>query len=334
MKTINHPNFRTQVELPDGSWRIDHADPIMLLGSCFAENIGTLLTENKFTCDVNPFGVLYNPLSVAEALTQLCEEKRYAEDDLRCDNGMWYSLMHHSAFADADRDDCLSRINRRLEEGSAHLRKTQWLFITWGTARVYEWKEDGRIVGNCHKLPARMFGRRLLDVDEVVSAYHSLIARIRTFNPSLKVVFTVSPIRHAKDGMHGNQLNKAVLLLAADRLCRLCNDCHYFPAYEILMDELRDYRFYADDMLHPSPLAIHYIWECFAQSCLTPAALDFMKRWDGIRKALAHRPFNPDTEAYKSFLRQILLNIGQLKEKFPYLDVQNEERICLTTSKK
>ena len=329
-----HMEFRTKVELPVGQGEIRHSDSISLWGSCFAENIGKLLSDNKFDCDVNPFGILYNPLSIAKSMSILLDGKTYHEEDLRFDKGIWYSLMHHSSFSSTDQSECLEKINLRIVKGREMLGKARWIIFTWGTARVYEWKETGEIVGNCHKLPDRLFTRRLLGVEEVVSVFGSLLKKIHLINPDAQFLFTVSPIRHAKDGLHGNQLNKAVLLIAIEKLCNLFSYCHYFPSYEIMMDELRDYRFYADDMLHPSSLAIEYIWECFAQTYFSQNTLHIIKEWDAIRKGLEHRPFNEDSEAYHIFLSQILLKIERLKEKFPYLDVQNEIALCQTRLKK
>lgn len=329
-----HMEFRTKVELPVGQGEIRHSDSISLWGSCFAENIGKLLSDNKFDCDVNPFGVLYNPLSIAKSMSILLDGKTYHEKDLRFDKGIWYSLMHHSSFSSTNQSECLEKINLRIVKGREMLGKARWIIFTWGTARVYEWKETGEIVGNCHKLPDRLFTRRLLGVEEVVSVFGSLLKKIHLINPDAQFLFTVSPIRHAKDGMHGNQLNKAVLLLAIEKLCREIPSCHYFPSYEIMLDELRDYRFYADDMLHPTPLAVNYIWECFCSSFFTADTLRIMKDWQEIRKALEHRPFDAKSEAYYTFLSQIMLKIERLKEKFPYLDVQNEITLCQTRLKK
>ena len=329
-----HMEFRTKVELPVGQGEIRHSDSISLWGSCFAENIGKLLSDNKFDCDVNPFGILYNPLSIAKSMSILLDGKTYHEEDLRFDKGIWYSLMHHSSFSSTDQSECLEKINLRIVKGREMLGKARWIIFTWGTARVYEWKETGEIVGNCHKLPDRLFTRRLLGVEEVVSVFGSLLKKIHLINPDAQFLFTASPIRHAKDGMHGNQLNKAVLLLAIEKLCREIPSCHYFPSYEIMLDELRDYRFYADDMLHPTPLAVNYIWECSCSSFFTADTLRIMKDWQEIRKALEHRPFDAKSEAYYTFLSQIMLKIERLKEKFPYLDVQNEIALCQTRLKK
>ena len=326
--------FRTKVKLPEKECRIFHDGGLMLWGSCFAENIGRYLCEGKFLCDVNPFGVLYNPLSILKAMRLLLQGKTYAESDLRFGNGQWYSLMHHSSFSSSDPAECLSLINGRMGRGSANLKNARWLIFTWGSAWVYEWKETGEVVGNCHKLPDKYFHRRLLEVDEITENYRNLFAELHRVNPDVQLLFTVSPVRHAKDGFHGNQVSKATLLLAIDKLCAEFPFCHYFPSYELMMDELRDYRFYADDMLHPSPLAVEYIWKCFCRCYFDEGTMHFLKEWNAIRKGLEHRPFDADGEAYQCFIGQILLKIESLKEKFPYLELQNEISLCRIRLKK
>lgn len=325
-------NFRTEVELPEKVAEIRHSDQIILFGSCFAENIGGLLKENKFRCDMNPFGILYNPLSIVQALRELLEGKSYVESDLFFSKGRWNSWMHHSIYSAESSEEVLSRINNRLVDAKARLLTADWLIVTWGTAYVY-FLEGEKVVANCHKQPERLFKRRKLSVDEIVGDWKNMIDDIRKVNSHLKVLFTVSPIRHAKDGMHGNQLSKATLLLAVHELCANCSDCYYFPSYEIVLDELRDYRFYDDDMVHPSRMAINYLWECFIRCYFCDETLDFMKAWAEVRKGLSHKPFNPESEAYRSFLSQIVLKIYGWKEKLPYIDVQNEIEICETRLK-
>ncbi|WP_300227769.1 GSCFA domain-containing protein [uncultured Bacteroides sp.] len=324
----------TKAELPVGQCEIKHSDTLMLMGSCFTDNIGNKLSDNKFRCDINPFGVLYNPMSIYVALSQLLENKSYGEDDVMQSRGVWFSLMHHSSFSSPDKSVCLDNINSRIGSSSEFLRRTDWLLLTFGTARVYKWNESGCIVGNCHKLNEKLFTRSLLDVEEIVNSYMELISRLRSVNPDIKIMFTVSPIRHAKDGMHGNQISKSVLLLAIDRICSANAGCYYFPSYEIMMDELRDYRFYSDDMLHPSSMAVEYIWERFSESYFNKDTLNIIKSWNEIRRALGHKPFNPESEAYRDFLSQILLKIETLKEKFTYLDVEKEIKLCRTLLKK
>lgn len=320
--------FRTPVEWHGESEEIKYSDHVLLMGSCFAENVGGLLLENKFSCDVNPFGILYNPLSIAKALRQMLDGKVYTMDDLFDSGGQWHSWMHHSSFSSIDADECLNRINSRLEKAASALPRTSWLIMTWGTAFVYE--KDSEVVGNCHKQPDRLFTRRLLDVDTIYREWNDALREAKQRFPGLKVMLSVSPIRHLKDGLHGNQISKSVLLLAIDRLCRELDFCHYFPSYEIVMDELRDYRFYAEDMLHPSPLAVKYIWECFCSTYMSKDTQHVMKEWADIQKGLAHRPFNPDSDAYRRFLSQIVLKIEELKEKFPYFEVQKELEQCRT----
>ena len=321
-------NFRTLVELPEKEVKISHSERIMLWGSCFVENIGKLLEESKFRCEVNPLGILYNPISIAESLQQVLDGKVYVETDLFQANGMWHSWMHHSDFSSCSSEKCLRRINDGILTVSESLSGTDWLVVTWGTAYVYSLQQTGMIVGNCHKQPEKLFFRQRLEVAEIVEVWKQLITNLKILNPQLKVLFTVSPIRHAKDGMHGNQLSKSVLLLAVDELCKLCPDCFYFPSYEIMMDELRDYRFYADDMLHPSTKAVEYIWECFCQCYFSKETKEIMKEWDDIKKALNHKPFDSKSEAYRKFLSQIVLKVAQIKEKFPYLEVQKELELC------
>ena len=320
--------FRTPIEWHGESEEIKYSDHVLLMGSCFAENVGGLLLENKFSCDVNPFGILYNPLSIAKALRQMLDGKVYTMDDLFDSGGQWHSWMHHSSFSSTDADECLNRINSRLEKAASALPRTSWLIMTWGTAFVYE--KDSEVVGNCHKQPDRLFTHRLLDVDTICGEWNDTLREAKQRFPGLKVMLSVSPIRHLKDGLHGNQISKSVLLLAIDRLCRELDFCHYFPSYEIVMDELRDYRFYAEDMLHPSPLAVKYIWECFCSTYMSKDTQRVMKEWADIQKGLAHRPFNPDSDAYRRFLSQIVLKIEELKEKFPYFEVQKELEQCRT----
>lgn len=322
-------DFRTLVELPVKELFITHQDKILLLGSCFAEHIGKLLQAGKFYCDINPFGILYNPFSVLKALDELSAGKFYKETDLFQYQGYWHSYMHHSSFSDKSAAVCLERINGRLQQASRILPQTNYLLITWGTAYVYSLKDAGQVVSNCHKLPDGKFTRRLLSVEEIVAAYGSFINILREINPRVKILFTVSPIRHVKDGLHRNQLSKSVLLLSIERLrINFPGIIYYFPSYEIMMDELRDYRFYADDMVHPSSLAIEYIWECFVKTYFNSETVTILKEWKAIIKALNHKPFHASAEQYKIFLRQNVLKIHQLKEKYPYLDVEKELEIC------
>lgn len=323
-------DFRTKVELPTGLPSVSHAGPILLMGSCFAENMGRQLAENKFKVDINPFGILYNPFSVSAALAEILKGKVYRQDDLFVYRECWHSPMHHGSFSAASAEEVTRHINQRLQQAHRSVRELDWLMLTFGTAYVYEQKETGKVVSNCHQLPESTFNRRLLSVEEIVNEYTSLMAGMTTRNPNLKILFTVSPIRHIRDGMHANQISKSTLLLAIHRLQQLFpQQVFYFPSYEILLDELRDYRFYADDMLHPSPLAVNYLWKCLSDTFFSSETQEIIRGVEDIRKDLAHKPFHPESEAYQRFLGQIVLKIERLIRKYPYLDFQKETELCL-----
>lgn len=324
-------NFRTPVELPAGLPEINHRQQLMMLGSCFATSIGNRLMEAKFACDVNPYGTLYNPLSIATALQEIMDGKIYQTKHLYQHNGCWHSPMHHGDFSSTSAEETAARINARIRQAHDELQRLDHLLITWGTAYVYEDHNTGEVVGNCHKLPESHFRRRKLEVEEIVTRSTDIINKLSYLRPGLKVTLTVSPIRHLRDGLHANQLSKSTLLLAADRLQTTCpRKVHYFPAYEIVLDELRDYRFFAADMTHPSDVAVEYVWQCFCQTCISRESRQLMDETASLRKALAHRPLQPQSEQYKRFIEQIASKTEQLSEKYPYLDFETEKELCRT----
>ena len=298
----------------------------MVMGSCFAEHIGKRLADMKWRAELNPFGVLYNPLSISEALMRLMKFRQYGDEELTCfPDGGWSTWLHHSRYSHSVKEMALATINASLEAGSRALAEADMLVITWGTAWVYQLRNTGEVVGNCHKVPEREFVRYRLSVEEIVAEYTQQLGRLWAVNPKVRVLFTVSPVRHLKDTLHGNQLSKATLLLAVDELCRRYPDrLHYFPAYEIVMDELRDYRFYAEDMAHPSAQAVEYVWERFVEHVTDRDAQAFIAEWTKMVRAMAHRPFRPEAEEYKRFVEQNIEKIMALKERYPYLEVQNE----------
>lgn len=327
-------NFFTPVEHPSHLPSLTHAGSYLLMGSCFASHIGAKLVDAKFRCDVNPYGVLYNPFSLSTVLREIMEGKVYSEQDLFFYRECWHSPMHHGDFSAPSQQETLAGINRRIAAAHEQLPRLDGILLTFGTAWVYEQRETGRVVGNCHKLPEKNFVRRRVSVDEIVSDYTELLTQLWTVNHEVKVLFTVSPIRHVRDGMHANQLSKATLLLAIDRLQALFPDSiFYFPAYELLLDELRDYRFYAEDMVHPSEVAVRHVWECFADACFPAETKQIMEEAASICKALTHRPFHPEAAEYKRFLEQIVLKIDRLNRKYPYLDFEKERELCRTRLK-
>ena len=319
-------SFFTEIHIPDFSCQIDYSKSMILFGSCFSENIGQKLIDLKFKVDMNPFGILYNPESIANSLNIILEKRIFTEADLFHDQGLWNSFYHHSRFSDPNQNIALEKINNRISSSHNFLKNADFLMITFGTAWVYELLKTGQIVSNCHKVPETQFKRFRLGVHEIIEAYRSLMEKLWAFNPNLKIVFTVSPIRHWKDGAVENQLSKATLLLAIDRLIKGFSDqnCCYFPSYEIMMDELRDYRFYADDMLHLSPVAVDHIFERFSKSMVSGKSMDISKDILKLRKAVEHRPVNPQSTEFKKFIQSNLSRIDKLTQQFPSLDFSQE----------
>jgi len=320
-------SFFTEVHIPEFPLKMDYSKSMMLMGSCFTENIGQKLFDLKFKVDLNPFGILYNPESIANSLKFLLERRIFTEMDLFSDHGLWNSFYHHSRFSDADLKIALDKINNRISASHEFLKSADFLILTFGTAWVYELKNTGQIVSNCHKVNASEFKRFRLKVHEITEVYRELMEQIWDQNPALKVIFTVSPIRHWKDGAVENQLSKATLLLAIDQLIRGFGDqvCSYFPSYEIVMDELRDYRFYAEDMLHLSPVATDYIFDRFRKSMVSSESIEVSGQVSKITKAIQHRPFNPQSVEYEKFLRSNLNEISRLESRFSFLDLSKEK---------
>ncbi len=262
--------FVTKINIKECTFKVNYEDKILTLGSCFSESIGKKLENVYFNTLINPFGVLFNPVSIKNSLYYLLENKKFTEEDLFFDGNLWHSFSHSSIFSDINKEKVLREINLKLEESISFLQKTNFLFITFGSAWVYEYIKTGEIVTNCHKLPASEFTRYRLSVEDIVNSYKELIFSLKLNNPGLHIIFTVSPIRHWKDGAHENNLSKSTLLLAIDTLQKQFDYISYFPAYEILLDELRDYRYYAADMFHPSEVAVDYIWKIFCDCFFLP----------------------------------------------------------------
>jgi len=320
--------LQTRVEVVANRQPIEYGERLMLAGSCFAENMGAKLTDARFEVDANPFGILYNPLSVKSCIERLLDGKKFVADDLFEHRGVYHSFLHHSRFSDVNEEVCLDKINERLAFSTGFLKKTDWLLVTFGTAYVYRLAETDLVVGNCHKLPERNFVRMRISVETIVNEWNSLIGDLQAANPDIRILLTVSPIRHLKDGAHENQLSKSTLLLAVDELVRQNGCCSYFPSYEIVMDELRDYRFYADDMVHPSGQAVSYIWERFCATQLSDSARKSLMEWEKLKRALEHKPFNRDSKEYLLFLKQNLHKLQQLNEKSVYFALSTEiERV-------
>ena len=316
-------DFYTKIDIPKLPFDLDHKSKLLMLGSCFIESIGEQLTLARFDVNINPFGILYNPLSIAKSLEILINEQMFTEKDLFEYKEQFHSFYHHSRYSHTDKLACLTNINISLQKGSKYLQEADVLILTFGTSYVYQHKEKEQIVGNCHKLPAASFDRYRLSINEIFSCWSLLIDQLKSINPKLNILFTVSPIRHLSDGAHDNQLSKSTLLIAIDELCKT-KECYYFPSYEIVLDELRDYRFFKEDMVHPTDVAISYIWERFGDTFFTPVTKQVMAEWRKIQGAIGHRPFNTEGDNYKRFLEQTLLKIRAFSDKYKYICCDKE----------
>ena len=319
-------DFRTIIEPEHSNNKISYNTPALFLGSCFTENIGNRMTDLKFPTIVNPFGVLYNPVSIRLALEILLDNRDFNEKDLGFFNGQWFSFYHDTEFSNPDKDKCLKKINSALNKAREHFINAQYLLITFGTAWVYEYIKTKKVVSNCHKIPAKEFKRYKIGVEDIFVNWAKLINRIEDFNPNLKIVFSVSPVRHWKDGAIENQLSKSTLVLGIHQLKKLFDNVEYFPAYEIMMDDLRDYRFYADDMLHPSGMAIDYIWDHFSKTYFEKETFDIIKEINQIIQAKNHRPLNPTTENHQKFVENQISKVQELSKKYSFIDFENELR--------
>lgn len=317
--------FRTTVPLRPSAIQLNHNDRFVVIGSCFAEYTGLRLQESGFQVSLNPFGVLYNPASVGMALQRMLVNQPFFEEELVEYEGLYHSFSHHGSFSGSDKQQTLDRINQSFDEAVRQLENATCLLITFGTAWVYALPSTDQIVANCHKLPEDNFIRRRLTVDEIVLYYTELLEPLMEARPDLRIIFTVSPIRHWKDGVHDNTLSKSILHLAIDELIACFDNIEYFPAYELLMDDLRDYRFYAEDMLHPSPVAQKYIWEAFSEIHFSKPVREIIRQVHQIRKAMQHRPFHPGDEAHIRFAKKNIAAIEMLQATVPELNLTEEK---------
>lgn len=318
------PNFRTIVPLPEYPFRLTYQDQLLSLGSCFAEHIGRRLEERHFYSLLNPYGILYNPASIAQGLERLLQEAPFRSEELFEHLGLWHSFWHHGVFSHPDAEQALVGMNQAYQRAQGFLLSANRLILTLGTAFVFVNRPTGAVVANCHKLPGSQFGRRRLSVREIIAALEPVLQELKMRLPALEAILTVSPVRHIRDGLVENQRSKAALLLAVEELSKQHEFIHYFPSYEIVMDELRGYRFYESDMIHPNPLAVGYIWERFEQAFFEARTQEVIRRVEKIISASRHRPFHPRSATHQQFLRQQLALIDELEREFPFLKLADE----------
>lgn len=293
--------WHTEVEIKPLKERINYSDEIFCLGSCFAGEIGTIMQNLRFKITVNPFGVLFNPGSINLAIERLMSRSYFKEEDLFKSGDVYKSFSHGSEYASLNKDEFLKKNNEILERASDSFEKSGWVILTLGTSWVYKERSGGQIVSNCHKLPDYHFNRELMEAEESFA----LIDKCVKANPGKRWIITVSPVRHLKDGAHGNQLSKARLLLAAEKLVKENSNIYYFPAYEIFMDELRDYRFYAFDLVHPSDESIQYVWERFIKFAIDESCDKMLKQVGDLNNLRNHRVLFPGGEEHKKLLEKI-----------------------------
>lgn len=318
------PDFRTLVPLPTDFPALGYQDNVLAVGSCFAAEIGDRLVAAKIPTLLNPSGILYHPLAIATLLGRLAKGDRYEEEALFLHRDLWHSDEHHGAFSRVDRQAALNGMNRSFDAAREKLEKATHLLLTFGTAHVYRRRSNGTAVANCHQLPADTFTKERLMANEIVAAMAHALQGAFLGRPHLSVILTVSPVRHLRDGLVANQRSKATLLLAAEQLCQMMLNTHYFPAYEIVMDELRGYRFYAEDMAHPSKVATDYVWERFKTAACTEETQQTMHRVEQLRRAANHRPLHPDTPSHQAFVQQQLSAIENMKTTHPEMNWQTE----------
>lgn len=311
-------SFRSTFNISPNPQPIRYDQRILALGSCFVEHIGGRLADLGYALASNPFGLTYNPSSLAQGLLALCEDRPWGMEQLIEHEGYWHSLAHHGSFSASTAEDCLAGIRASFAQHRAHLLQTDVLILTLGTAWVYRHREREMVVNNCHRLPSSAFERYRLEVEEIISLLSQALDAFWHLRPKGRCIISLSPVRHLKDGVVENQLSKASLLLAIHRLvAHYGTKLRYFPAYELLLDDLRDYRFYGEDLVHPNNLAVQYIWEHFEQSELAPEEAALRKAWQQLRQAQNHRPLHPQSPSYQQFVRQQLQKIEQLEKQYP-----------------
>jgi hypothetical protein len=314
--------FRTQIPIAKTNSPIDYYSKIMSLGSCFAVNMSEKLDYFKFQNYCNPFGILFHPLAIEKLVSYAVEKKTFTEADIFFYNERWHCYDAHSDLSNADPIELLADLNGIIQSTQKQLAQATQVIITYGTAWVYRNNESKKVVANCHKVPQKQFKKELLAIDLIQKNIQNTIGLIQSINPEAKIIFTVSPVRHIKDGFVENQLSKSHLIAAIHQVllteyCQL--NTEYFPSYEIMMDELRDYRFYAEDMLHPNQVAIDYIWKRFKETNIAETALATMEEVETIQKSLSHKPFNPNSESHQKFEAKLKDKIIKLGSQYSFM---------------
>ena len=331
--------FYTTINIKSLEPFISYRDKILLTGSCFTEHIGNFLIETKFNILQNPNGILFDPVSVSSSLLSYIQNKKYAEEDLFYLNEAWNSWHHHSRFSNPDKVECLKNINESQQQAHQFLKTAKWIIITLGSSFSYRLTEQApnskefspnaplaglRAVANCHRAPAQWFNKHLMTIEEIISNLDDSVQQLFQFNPGLNIIFTVSPVRHIRDGVVDNNRSKARLIEAVHSLINKYDKLNYFPAYELVIDVLRDYRFYDTDLVHPNYMATEFVLEKFAEVFIDEPSQRLMREIKSVMIARKHKAFQPDTAAHKQFLKTYFEKTKALKEKYSFLDLNEE----------
>ena len=314
--------FRTQIPISKSNHPLDYNSKIVSLGSCFAENMGDKFQYFKFHNTINPFGIIFNPVSIEKIIQKAINTALFTEKDIFFHNERWHCFDVHSDLSNSNKEDLLGSLNALIKSTNRQLAQSTHIIITYGTSWIYRNIESDSIVANCHKVPQKQFKKELLSVAEIEESIANTLKLIHAVNPNSTIIFTVSPVRHIKDGFVENQVSKSNLISALYSVLNLPPSemkAAYFPSYEIIMDELRDYRFYAEDMLHPNQVAIDYIWKRFMETTISETAFAVMDEVERIQKSLSHKPFNPDSESHLKFKSKVREKITKLESQYSFM---------------
>ena len=317
-------DFRTPVKLTTSEAKLDITDHVLTLGSCFSESIGNKLLYNKFDTLINPFGTIYDPLSISRLLGYTINDQEPENITYIKNEGVYKNMDLHSSYTGMAQSELQLKIKGNFTTTKKQLQSAKWLIITYGTAYVYRHIESSRLVANCHKLPAVNFNKELLSVKQLMIDFKSLYKQLIEFNPSIRIIVTVSPVRHLRDGISENSVSKSILRVFTIELTQTYEIVIYYPSYEIMIDDLRDYRYYNSDMIHPTDQAIDYIWDHFSRSLINEETMNFINKWSKIGSSLQHKPFNPTTEKHQQFLKKLLQDLESLPSN---INVEKEVKL-------
>jgi GSCFA family len=315
-------NFTTQIPIPIATQLINYNSKIVSLGSCFAVNMAEKLDYYKFQNNCNPFGIIFNPVSIEKIIYKVVNQEVFTDKDIFFHNERWHSFDVHSDLSNTNKVELVNHLNQLLQSTNQQLQEATHIIITFGTSWVYRNVESNAIVANCHKVPQVAFTKEILSIETIEKSIQNTLDLIQKINPNANFIFTVSPVRHLKDGFVENQLSKSHLIAAIHKILQvppLGAEGAYFPSYEIMMDELRDYRFYAVDMIHTSQVAIDYIWQRFSETTISQESHSIMKEVEIIQRGLAHRPFNPNSESHQQFLSKLQDKMAKIQKQFPQI---------------